>query len=514
MPTPLTQLQLSVTPVVAGLTNPIGVVDAKDGSDRLFVIEQTGQIRIVENGRLLLTPFLDIRDRLVSGGEQGLLGLAFPPDYASKGYFYVNYTDRSGDTVIARYRIGSSPNQANANSEEVILRIDQPFGNHNGGQLAFGPDGFLYIGLGDGGGSGDPQNNAQNPNSLLGKILRLDVESGAATYTIPNDNPFRSPTDGIRDEIWASGLRNPWRFSFDRQTGDLFIADVGERQIEEVNFQPATSTGGENYGWRRFEGTRAFNNTNSNTTTLTFPVTQYDHSQGASVTGGFVYRGPARSDLQGVYLFADFANGKIWGLRRMGNTWETALLLDTEFNISSFGEDRAGNLFVADYNGTLYRLNPPLLSTQATSGDDVLTGTSRRDRLRGRGGNDTLIGLGGRDSLVGNGGNDTLFGGLGNDTLKGGNGDDRLISGNGSDLLEGGKGRDVFGLELGKGRDRMVDFEDGRDRLELADGVSFGSLDFIQRQDDTLIRSGRDALALLEGIQADQIDRRDFVTNT
>jgi glucose/arabinose dehydrogenase len=511
MPTPLAQLQLSVTPVVSGLTNPIGIVDAQDGSDRLFVIEQTGQIRIVQNGRLLNTPFLDIADRLVSGGEQGLLGLAFPPDYASKGHFYVHYTDRTGDTVIARYRLGPNANQADASSEQVILTLDQPFSNHNGGQLAFGPDGYLYVGLGDGGGTGDPQNNAQNPNTLLGKLLRLDVESGAATYTIPADNPFRSPTDGVRDEIWASGLRNPWRFSFDRQTGDLYIADVGQQRIEEVNFQPVGSSGGENYGWRRFEGTLDFNNSSSNTTGLTFPVTQYDHSQGVSVTGGYVYRGAAASELQGVYLYADFANGKIWGLRRSGNTWETALLLDTEFNISSFGEDRAGNLYVADYSGAIYRIEPPLLSSQSSPGNDLLTGTAGADTLRGLGGDDRLFGLGGRDLLVGNGGRDTLEGGSGKDTLRGGQGGDWLRSGNGSDRLSGGRGPDRFGLELGPGRDRIVDFQDGSDRLELADGLSFGALEIVQRRDNTLIRSGGEALALLEGIRVNQIDQGDFV---
>ena len=510
MPTPLDQFQIELTPIATGLTSPTHITQPGNNSDRLFIVEQTGQIRIIENGTLLQTPFLDISSRVSSNGEQGLLGMVFPPDYASKGYFYVNYTNLQGDTVIARYRLGSNPNQADPNSEEIILTIDQPAANHNGGQLAFGPDGYLYIGMGDGGGSGDPQNNAQNQTSLLGKILRIDVESGATTYTIPADNPFRSPTDGIADEIWASGLRNPWRFSFDRSTGDLYIADVGQSDFEEINFQSANSAGGENYGWRLFEGNSPYTG-NGNSAGLTFPVSGYDHTQGASVTGGFVYRGPQVA-LQGVYLYGDFANGKIWGLQRDGATWESKLLLDTDFLISTFGEDSAGNLYVADYNGGIYRINVLAASNTTTPGNDNLIGDATKNTIRGLAGNDQISGLGGKDLLVGGKGDDTLLGGLGTDTLRGGRGLDILFGGNGSDLLSGGQQRDVFVLEPKPGIDRILDFQEGRDRLGLSQGLTFADLDFIQRDEGTLIRSSRDALALVEGVRSNQLRQNDFVS--
>lgn len=509
MPTPLDQYQIELTPVTIGLNSPTGITHSGDNSDRLFVVEQAGRIRIIANGTLLQTPFLDISSRVSSTGERGLLGIAFPPDYASKGYFYVNYTNLQGDTVIARYRLGSNANQADANREEIILTIDQPAANHNGGQLAFGPDGYLYIGMGDGGGSGDPQNNAQNQSTLLGKILRIDVESGATTYTIPDSNPFRSPTDGIADEIWASGLRNPWRFSFDRLTGDLYIADVGQSSFEEINFQSGNGRGGENYGWRLFEGNDPYIG-NGSPVGLTFPVSGYDHTQGASITGGFVYRGTA-SEAQGVYLYGDFANGKIWGLQRDGAIWQTRLLLDTDFLISSFGEDSAGNLYVADYNGGIYRINVSVLPNTATAGNDILTGSAASNMLRGLAGNDLISGLGGKDLLVGGQGNDTLVGGLGVDTLRGGRGQDLIFGGNGSDILSGGQQRDVFVLEAKSGIDRILDFQNGRDRLGLSEGLTFGDLEFVARDAGTLIRSNQSSLALLEGVRSNQLGRNDFV---
>jgi glucose/arabinose dehydrogenase len=360
--------RVSLTSVASGVSQPTHVTNAGDGSDRLFVVERQGRVRIIQNGTLLPTPFLDISSIVgSSSGEQGLLSVAFPTGYASKGYFYVNYTDRSGDTVIARYRNANSPNTANPSSGEVLLTIDQPFTNHNGGQLAFGADGYLYIGMGDGGSAGDPQRNAQNPTSLLGKMLRIDVESGATTYAIPGSNPFvgtRDPNNQVRDEIWASGLRNPWRFSFDRLTGELYIADVGQSAYEEVNYQPVTSRGGENYGWNITEGSSRYNNNPGDLTGLVLPVGGYDHSQGSSITGGFVYRGPVISSYQGVYFYADFINGRIWGLQREGATWQSTLLLDTSYNISTFGEDEAGNLYVADFsNGGIYRFDIPATSS-------------------------------------------------------------------------------------------------------------------------------------------------------
>jgi glucose/arabinose dehydrogenase len=518
MSAPLDQIQIRFTPVVTGLSKPIGITNSGNGDNRLFVLEKGGLVRVIENGTLLATPFLDLSNQVSQGGEQGLLGIAFPPGYGSKGYFYVNYTNLAGDTVIARYRLGSNANQADPLSEEVILQIDQPFPNHNGGQLAFGADGYLYIGMGDGGGGGDPQNNAQNPATLLGKILRIDVESGTKPYAIPTSNPFQSSTDGYRDEIWAIGLRNPWRFSFDRQTGDLYIGDVGQNHFEEINVQPASSQGGENYGWRIREGTLPFYGSGLASKGFTSPITGYDHSQGASVTGGFVYRGTTPSDLQGVYLYGDFANGRIWGLRRNGTLWESKLLLDTDFTIAAFGEDSTGNLYIADYSkGTIYQLNPPPQSTLTspvspiTAGDDSLTGTDGADRIRGLAGNDTLIGLGSRDRLIGSQGNDTLFGESGNDILDGSKGRDRLWGGEGSDRLIGGKGRDIFTLELGYGRDRFVDFEVGRDRLGLSSELSFNQLKLTQRENGTLIQVGRNALAFLENIQVKQIDRNSFL---
>ena len=353
-------LGVTLQPVVTGLEQPTHITHAGDGSDRLFIVEQAGRIRVVAAGQLRNRPFLDISNRVKSGGEQGLLSVAFPPDYATKRYFYVNYTNLQGETVVARYRLGAQPNQADPNSEDILLTVVQPFPNHNGGQLAFGPDGYLYIGMGDGGLGGDIFNNAQSPASLLGKLLRIDVESGGSPYQIPSSNPFvgaKDPRNQYRDEIWALGLRNPWRFSFDRQTGDLYIADVGEDHIEEIDFQPADSQGGENYGWRLMEGTRCFDPPSGcRSPELVLPIAQYDHSQGLSVTGGFVYRGPQVPRLQGAYIYGDFARGQIWSLRRDASGWQPTLLLETDHSISTFGEDEAGALYLADYvEGEIYR---------------------------------------------------------------------------------------------------------------------------------------------------------------
>lgn len=351
---------ISLQPVITGLNQPVYVTHAGDGSDRLFVVEQDGQIRIFQNGALLSTPFLDISDRVLNAGEQGLLSIAFPPDYLNKGHFYVYYTNNAGNNVVARYNI-TSANIADPTSEQIVLTLNHPtYANHNGGQLAFGPDGFLYIATGDGGGGGDPNNNAQTGTSLLGKILRIDVESpGTATYTIPSSNPFTAtndPLNAYRDEIWAVGLRNPWRFSFDRQTGDLYIGDVGQGAYEEVDFQAANSAGGQNYGWRLMEGSQRYNNYSGSIAGLTLPVAEYDHSLGSSITGGFVYRGTANPTLQGVYFYGDFITGRVWGLRRNGALWENRLLLDTDYSISTFGQDEQGNVYVADYSGGLYRI--------------------------------------------------------------------------------------------------------------------------------------------------------------
>lgn len=302
------------------------------------------------SGTLSPTPFLDITSQvLTTGSEQGLLGLAFHPNDHTR--FFVYYTRRSdGANVLASYRL-TSADAADPITEQLILAMPDPFPNHNGGQLAFGPrDGYLYIGTGDGGSGGDPGNRAQNPNELLGKILRLDVDS--APYVIPQTNP-----NFARREIWATGLRNPWRFSFDRVSGDLYVADVGQSAYEEINFQPGTSAGGENYGWRFREGAHCFNpSTNCDPGGLTDPVAEYSHAFGCSVTGGYVYRGSAHPRMQGIYFYGDYCSGRVWGLVRDGTTWTNTQLLDTNYLISTFGEDASGELYLADYAGTIYRL--------------------------------------------------------------------------------------------------------------------------------------------------------------
>jgi glucose/arabinose dehydrogenase len=349
---------ITLTRVASGFTAPVFVTHAGDGSGRIFVVEKSGVVKILRNGIVVPTPFLDISGLVQSaGGEQGLFSIAFPPGFAAKQYFYVDYTGLAGvvgDTVLARYPVTANPDVADSAAGVTLLTQAQPFENHNGGQLAFGPDGFLYVSLGDGGSGGDPFNNAQNLTTILGKILRIDVESGVSPYAIPAGNPFDT-------EIWAFGLRNPWRFSFDRGTGDLYIADVGQNLFEEVNFQPAASSGGENYGWNIMEGMHCFNNPNCNQAGLTLPVAEYDHLDGnCSVTGGLVYRGSEHPSMQGIYFYADFCSGRIWGLKRNGTAWENRLLLDTALQISSFGEDEAGNLYVADLiTGDIFKVDAP-----------------------------------------------------------------------------------------------------------------------------------------------------------
>jgi glucose/arabinose dehydrogenase len=358
--------QISLARVITGLAMPVHITHAGDGSGRLFAVEQAGRIRIFSGGTLLPLPFLDIASRVGCCGERGLLSVAFPPGYSSKRYFYVDYTNTGGNTVVSRFRLTTDPDLADPGSEQVVLTIVQPYANHNGGQLAFGPDGYLYVGMGDGGSAGDPQNNAQNGAALLGKILRIDVESGAAPYAVPPSNPFAGRA-GYRGEIWALGLRNPWRFSFDRRTGDLYIADVGQNQYEEIDFQPAGDSGGENYGWRTMEAGHCFDPNPCTQTGLVQPVFEYDHSNGCSVTGGFVYRGGLYPRMQGVYFFSDYCSGRLWGLRRDGSSWQTTQLLDSTFAVSTFGEDEAGNIYLSDYNaGDVYKLTDPAFTAGYT----------------------------------------------------------------------------------------------------------------------------------------------------
>ncbi len=342
--------EISVELLTQGLNGPVDIQSARDGSNRLFVVEQSGRIRIVSNGQLHNQPFLDIQDRVVSGGERGLLGLAFAPGYAQSGRFYVNYTGAGGHTVISMFTVTSDPDVADASSEVVLLTINQPFANHNGGQLQFG-DGGLYIAVGDGGSSGDPNNNAQSLNTLLGKILRIDVESQPGVLTIPSGNPYVGTPDA-RGEIWAYGLRNPWRFSFDSETNQMWIADVGQNNFEEVN-RVSASSAGMNYGWRRMEGLQCFE-PNCNSTGLTLPVSVYSHSEGCSVTGGYVYRGSQFPGLRGTYIYGDFCSGRIWGINQQN---QNRLLLSSGLGITSFGQDEADELYVADANsGGIYRI--------------------------------------------------------------------------------------------------------------------------------------------------------------
>ena len=345
-----------LTPMATGLSKPTSMTHAGDNSGRLFVTEQEGRIIVLRGADSRKETFLDISDRVSCCGERGLLSVAFPPDFDRKRYFYVDYTDRNGDTRVSRFRLAESAGRADPASEELILFAKQPFANHNGGQLSFGPDGYLYIAMGDGGSAGDPFGNGQRTDTLLGKILRIDTESKARPYAVPPSNPFVA-RKGHLPEIWSLGLRNPWRFAFDRKTGDLYIADVGQNKYEEVNVQPRSSRGGENYGWNILEGTHCFRSKNCDRTGLTMPVAEYEHSRGCSITGGRVYRGREFPALDGVYLYGDYCSGRIWGLRRAGNTWEVRELLKAPIAISTFGEDEQGSLYVADYDdGRIYKI--------------------------------------------------------------------------------------------------------------------------------------------------------------
>ncbi len=376
--------QISFGQPIGGFTHPTHLASARDGSGRLFVVEQPGRIRIIKNGTLLATPFLDITVRLGTVvGSKGLLSVAFPPDYASKQHFYVNYVDSSGHLVVARYRVTSNLDVADANSEEIVLS-DGPYQDHWGGELAFGPfDGYLYFGLGTGGSGSGPDALGQDLSVLRGKILRIDVELGnPATYKIPPSNPYAN-TANARPEIWALGVRNPWSSSFDRQTGDYYIADVGESTREEVDFQPAGSAGGANYGWNIMEGSLCFDPpTNCDRTGLTLPVTEYDHTLGCDISGGTVYRASRYPSFYGIYFYGDFCSGRLWGLQKTNGVWQSALLFDTTLSIIGFSEDESGQLWVSDYNGgAVYPVveGPPapidLSLTQNDSVDPSLAGS-------------------------------------------------------------------------------------------------------------------------------------------
>jgi len=347
---------VALLPIASGLNQPVALTHA--GDTRLFITQQIGTVMVYDALGLRATPFLDIRSIVLSGGERGLLSVAFHPRYRDNGFFFVYYTNKNGDNSVARYQVSANdPDRADPASGTILLTIPHPdFANHNGGQLQFGPDGYLYIGTGDGGSGGDPSNHAQDLTQLLGKLLRIDVDHGLP-YTIPASNPFFG-RGNARNEIWAYGLRNPWRFSFDRSTGELWIGDVGQDTYEEVDLQPATSIGGENYGWRKMEGFHCYNpSTNCTDPSFTMPILEYSHAQGAcSITGGYRYRGTQIPSLKGAYLYGDYCSGTIWTATQTNGVWPSKTLFTTAIRISSFGEDVSGELYVMDVaKGIVYK---------------------------------------------------------------------------------------------------------------------------------------------------------------
>lgn len=344
---------------VEGLDQPVSMTTAPGDDRRVYVVEKPGRIRVVLDGALQSSPFLDIASITASGGEQGLLGLAFDPGYAANGTFYVQHTDNGGDSRVLRFQ-ATGPDAADGGSLQVVLEVDQPYSNHNGGDLAFGPDGMLYVALGDGGSGGDPDGNGQNRETLLGSILRIDVD--ATPYAVPADNPFVGQAP-FAPEIWGWGLRNPWRFSFDRATGDLWIGDVGQGDLEEISHQPASSTGGENYGWARLEGSRCYPADPCDSAGTVLPAYEYTHDDGCSVTGGYVYRGSAYPDFAGRYFFADYCSGWIRSFYaddgRAVDVYDHTDDFGTVASIASFGEDASGELYVVSMSGTIYRITDP-----------------------------------------------------------------------------------------------------------------------------------------------------------
>jgi glucose/arabinose dehydrogenase len=368
--TPLFGQQAIRTEMLAnGFTSPVLALSPPGDLERVFVVEQNGRIRIVENGSVLSTPFLDIQGQVRHSGEQGLLGLAFHPSYSQNGYFFVNYSNNSGNNVIARIQVSSNPNVADASTETQVISLNQPYSNHNGGMIAFGPNGYLWIGTGDGGSGGDPGNRAQNPQNLLGKMLRIDVDT--LPYTIPPSNPFVSDA-GTLDEIWALGVRNPWRFSFDKESGDLWIADVGQNAWEEINIEMSGDSGGRNYGWRLMEGNHCYNPSNCNQAGLTLPIKEYGHNAGYSITGGYAYRGGQMAKMHSRYFYADYGTNKIWSLR-----WDGTAVVDFQDHtseltrpngqpirsISGFGQDGAGEVYICSLTGgQIFRIVPDGLS--------------------------------------------------------------------------------------------------------------------------------------------------------
>jgi glucose/arabinose dehydrogenase len=354
------EVEVHLEQVATGFSFPLLVTAPVGDTGRLFVVEKGGKVHILEHGVRLPTPFIDLSDRVTTGSEQGLLGMAFhPTDGRVVLSFTIAGTPRGGRSRVSSFTAGADPNVLDPGSEQRVLEVDQPYSNHNGGHVAFGPDGYLYVGLGDGGAGGDPQGYGQNRSDLLGSLLRIDLDHGLP-YTVPPSNPFVGQA-GMRGELWNWGLRNPWRFSFDRANGNLYIADVGQDAWEEVDVQPAASTGGENYGWVIMEGAHCYRAGSCSTTGLTMPVSEYDHGDGCSITGGHVYRGQDIPELAGTYFYSDYCSGWVRSFVYQGGaatdlrSWPT---LDTDGNVSSFGEDARGEMYVVLAGGTIYRIAP------------------------------------------------------------------------------------------------------------------------------------------------------------
>jgi glucose/arabinose dehydrogenase len=499
---------ISATRVATGLGGAVFAEAPAGDTGRLFIGQLDGTVRILDlhSGQLLQTPFLSIASTIGQIGEGGLIGFAFDPDYAHNGFFYVNVTNANDDTEIRRYQVSAAdPNVADPASETLVLRIDQPDGltNHKGGWLGFGPDGYLYAALGDGGGGGDPFHTGQNNNDLLGNILRLDVHGPdafpgdlARNYAIPADNPFVG-VDGA-DEVWAYGLRNPFRNGFDRGLGDLYIADVGQNKFEEIDIGQS----GGNYGWNVFEGPDQFSMGTPTGGSAIAPIHFYGRDVGATVIGGYVYRGQSEA-LQGEYFFADEGNGHVFTLHNNGSTWvatdrtsQIGIDVGAIDHPASFGQDALGNLYVADLDGDVFRLTPNVVS--ADSGDD-------------------LDGQGGSDMLFGGSGNDTLRGGPGDDQLYGGNGNDALIGDAGVDMMAGGAGDDRFVFGPHYGADTVADFAAGAhtdDRIDLVAfhtslvaAFSYAS----QVGSDTVFNFGGGDVLTLQNVLKTSLTAEDFI---
>lgn len=539
--------------VAQGLVRPLYAASPPGDPDRLFIVEQhTGRILILDlvTGQTIAQPFLDLADNALSnGGEQGLLGLAFHPNYAANGLFYINLTNAAGNTEVRELRRADA-NTADPASSRLILTFFQPFTNHNGGWLGFGPDGFLYIASGDGGSGGDPQNNAQNLDNLLGKMLRIDVNSdafpgdAARNYAIPAGNPFAGPVAGA-DEIWIYGLRNPWRASFDAVTGDLWLGDVGQGAREEIDRIPAGQSG-LNLGWRFREG---FQNFSGNAPGgLTDPLLDYGRStpgfNGFSVTGGYVYRGPG--GMEGLYVFGEFGSGNVWSVTHSGGVVQDFLNRNSQLvlsgggdidQITSFAVDGRGRLYLIGLDGDIHRLSPRATAgdgldylrggegndwifggfgfddAHGNQGDDTLYGGHGGDWVVGGQGQDSLSGDDGDDLGLGNLGDDTVWGGAGADVLRGGQGADSVEGGTGADLiygdrgddtLAGGTGADTFASFAEAGLDRVIDFNRGEgDRVRLDPGSVFS---VSQQGSDIVVEITGGARVVLVGVSLSSLD--------